>query len=92
MSAEPTAVGKQVTILGAINSALADALETDDKVLLLGEDVGDGEGGGVVGLTKGLSSRFGNERVRSTPFRSRRSLEPPLERASRGGSPLPKSC
>lgn len=58
----------QVTILQAINHALADAMEADGKVLVLGEDVADPEDGGVVGVTKGLSSRFGDKRVRSTPI------------------------
>ena len=58
----------QVTIMQALNAALADAMEADPKVLVLGEDVADPEGGGVTGLTKGLSSRFGEARVRSTPI------------------------
>lgn len=59
---------EQVTVLQAINEALADAMEADEKVLVLGEDVADPEEGGVVGVTKGLSSRFGDDRVRSTPI------------------------
>lgn len=57
-----------INILGAINKALADAMEDDDRVLVLGEDVGDAEEGGVVGVTRGLSTRFGDERVRTTPI------------------------
>lgn len=59
---------KPVTIMQAINAALADAMEADDKVLVLGEDVADPEEGGVVGVTRGLSTRFGEHRVRSTPI------------------------
>ncbi|MDF8335270.1 alpha-ketoacid dehydrogenase subunit beta [Novosphingobium cyanobacteriorum] len=59
---------KPVTILQAINTAIADAMAADDTVLVLGEDVADPEEGGVVGITKGLSSRFGEARVRSTPI------------------------
>jgi acetoin:2,6-dichlorophenolindophenol oxidoreductase subunit beta len=59
---------KKASILEALNMALADAMEADPKVLILGEDVGDPEGGGVTGLTKGLSTRFGDHRVRSTPI------------------------
>jgi len=58
----------QITMVAALNRALGDALEADPKVLLFGEDVADGEGGGVVGISRGLSTRFGNERVRSTPI------------------------
>jgi len=59
---------KPVTILQAINAAIADAMEADEKVLVLGEDVADPEDGGVCGVTKGLSTRFGDKRVRSTPI------------------------
>src|SRR5437870_6280335 len=57
-----------MTIVAAINMALSDAMADDDKVLVLGEDVADPECGGVCGVTKGLSTRFGEERVRSTPI------------------------
>lgn len=58
----------KASIMQALNMALADAMEADPKVLILGEDVADPEGGGVTGLTKGLSTRFGDHRVRSTPI------------------------
>ena len=67
MSAKPNVKDEKITMLDAINRALGDALADDEKVLLLGEDVADAEEGGVVGVTKGLSTRFG-ERVRSTPI------------------------
>jgi len=57
-----------VTILQAINAALNDAMEADETIVVLGEDVADPEDGGVLGVTKGLSSRFGDHRVRSTPI------------------------
>ena len=59
---------KPVSILQSINSALADAMACNDKVVILGEDVADAEEGGIVGVTKGLSTRFGEKRVRSTPI------------------------
>lgn len=65
---ETTAKVAKCNILQAINQALADAMADDDRVLVLGEDVADPEEGGVVGVTKGLSSRFGEHRVRSTPI------------------------
>lgn len=66
MSTQPAE--KSMTFMEAINTALADALAENDKVLVLGEDVGDAEDGGVFGATRGLSSRFGEDRVRSTPI------------------------
>jgi len=48
--------------------ALDEALESDPSVLLLGEDIGDKEGGGVFKVTKGLSTKYGAHRVRTTPI------------------------
>lgn len=52
----------------AVTAALFEAMEKDSKVLVFGEDVADREGGGVMGTTRGLSARFGDMRVRSTPI------------------------
>jgi acetoin:2,6-dichlorophenolindophenol oxidoreductase subunit beta len=65
---ETTVETKKITIIQAINEAIAEAMEADPKVIVLGEDVADREGGGVVGVTRGLSTKFGDERVRSTPI------------------------
>jgi pyruvate dehydrogenase E1 component beta subunit len=55
----------ELNLAQAINRALAEALESDDKVVLLGEDVG--ATGGVFRVTDGLADRFGAERVIDTP-------------------------
>lgn len=49
-----------------IREALATALEKDERVFLLGEDIG--KYGGSFGVTRGLADRFGEERVRNTPI------------------------
>ena len=59
---------KKLTFFQAIGVALDDAMAADDKVLVLGEDVADKQGGGVMGVTKGLSTKYGDHRVRSTPI------------------------
>lgn len=59
---------KKMNIIEAINRALHDACAADPKVLALGEEVGDKEEGGVVGVTKGLSTKFGDDRIKSTPI------------------------
>ncbi|MCP5328718.1 MAG: alpha-ketoacid dehydrogenase subunit beta [Steroidobacteraceae bacterium] len=56
------------TLLSAVNQALDDALAANPDVVVFGEDVADSEEGGVLGATKGLSSRHGSHRVRSTPI------------------------
>ena len=69
MSARGAALAEgKSTILKSVNAALADAMAEDDSVLVLGEDIGDAEEGGVVGVTRGLSTRFGDQRVRTTPI------------------------
>jgi acetoin:2,6-dichlorophenolindophenol oxidoreductase subunit beta len=68
MSTQTVAKPAKANILQAINQAIADAMEADENVIALGEDLADPEEGGVCGVTKGLSSRFGEHRVRSTPI------------------------
>ncbi len=55
----------ETTYLGAITTALADAMRTDPRVFVLGEDVAEG---GPWGATAGLAEEFGAERVRNTPI------------------------
>ena len=56
----------EVTYLDAIRAALADALSDDERVFLIGEDIG--HFGGAFGVTKGLWEEFGGERVIDTPI------------------------
>ena len=53
------------TIAQALNRALDDALASDDRVLLMGEDVG--RTGGVFRITDGLRAKHGSHRVIDTP-------------------------
>jgi pyruvate dehydrogenase E1 component beta subunit len=57
-----------LNMIQAINLALDDAMSTDQNVIVFGEDVADREEGGVIGVTKGLSTKYGDSRVRSTPI------------------------
>lgn len=61
----PTAV-ETVTMAGALNRALCDALADDPSVVVFGEDVG--TLGGVFRVTDGLTKRFGEHRVFDTPL------------------------
>lgn len=56
----------QMTMVQAINQALGEEMARDDRVVLLGEDVG--RDGGVFRVTEGLVERFGAERVIDTPL------------------------
>ena len=56
----------EVTYLEAIRSAMAGAMRDDERVFLMGEDVG--HFGGPFGVSKGLFEEFGGERVIDTPI------------------------
>jgi acetoin:2,6-dichlorophenolindophenol oxidoreductase subunit beta len=63
--------GDNVPLINGIDAthmALDEALAADPTVLVFGEDVGDPEGGGIRYATKGLSTKYGDLRVRSTPI------------------------
>ncbi|MCI0626531.1 MAG: alpha-ketoacid dehydrogenase subunit beta [Acidobacteria bacterium] len=55
-----------VTYLEAIRQGLAEEMEVDERVFLIGEDIG--VYGGAFKLTKGLLERFGEGRVIDTPI------------------------
>src|SRR6188508_2931672 len=56
----------QLTLVEAINRALATEMARDESVVVLGQDVG--ANGGVFRATAGLQERFGTERVVDTPL------------------------
>lgn len=56
----------KATYRGAVHDAIADALRADERVVLLGEDVG--RYGGTYAVSKGLLEEFGPERIRDTPI------------------------
>jgi len=56
----------ELTLVQAVNAALTRAMEEDERVLVLGEDVG--IDGGVFRATDGLLDRFGTTRVFDTPL------------------------
>ena len=58
---------EQVTLIDAINHALLEEFERDDKLVCWGQDVQDGKGG-VFGATTGLSTKFGTARVFNAPL------------------------
>ncbi len=56
----------KMTMVQALNLALRQEMEKDDRVIVLGEDVG--RDGGVFRVTEGLIDQFGEERVLDTPL------------------------
>ena len=59
---------KEITYLEAINEALTEEMARDEKVFIMGEDIGRGYGGGIFGATKGLLDKYGPARVIETPI------------------------
>src|SRR6478735_12010412 len=56
----------KTTYREALRAALRDAMQRDDRVFLMGEDVG--RYGGSFAVSLGLLEEFGPERIRDTPL------------------------
>jgi len=56
----------KMTMVQALNLAFRQEMEKDDRIIILGEDVG--RDGGVFRVTEGLIDQFGEERVLDTPL------------------------
>ena len=59
-------MSRTLTIAAALREALLEEMERDERVFVMGEDVG--AMGGVFGVTAGLRKRFGRRRVLDTPI------------------------
>ena len=57
---------KELSYQEAIREALREEMLRDERVFLLGEDIG--KHGGAFGVTRTLFDQFGPERVRNTPI------------------------
>ncbi|RME85128.1 MAG: alpha-ketoacid dehydrogenase subunit beta [Caldilineae bacterium] len=57
---------RTITFGQAINEAMCEEMRRDERVFLMGEDVG--VFGGVFGVSAGMLDEFGEERVRDTPI------------------------
>lgn len=62
-----TPSGNPIVLVDAINHAIEEELERNEKIILFGEDVVDYKGG-VFTATKGLSTKFGKKRVFNSPL------------------------
>ena len=58
--------GRDLGFVDALNEALHQEMESDPRVVVMGEDVA--ATGGIFGATKGLLDKFGEDRVRDTPI------------------------
>lgn len=60
-------LGDEIVIMDAINHALAEEMERNSKMFIFGQDVARGKGG-VFGMTRGLTEKFGEKRCFNTPL------------------------
>ncbi|SEQ57334.1 pyruvate dehydrogenase E1 component beta subunit [Amphritea atlantica] len=77
---------RKLTIARAMAEAIAQEMRIDDKVFVMGEDIG--ELGGVFGNTRGLHEEFGGERVRDTPISETAFIGAAVGAASDGMKPV----
>jgi pyruvate dehydrogenase E1 component beta subunit len=78
---------KKTTMVAALAQTLDWALDTDPDVFLMGEDIIDPTGG-AFGITKGLSTKYGRERVRETPISEQAIIGAGIGSAMLGGKPI----
>ncbi|WP_156759474.1 alpha-ketoacid dehydrogenase subunit beta [Microbacterium karelineae] len=76
----------ELALGAAIGRALGDALESDEKVVLMGEDIG--RLGGVFRVTDGLQARFGKNRVIDSPLAESAIVGTAVGMAYRGYRPV----
>src|SRR5437773_1333076 len=79
-------MSKELSYLEAIREALAEEMRRDDKVFILGEDVG--AYGGAFGVTQGLHEEFGERRVLDTPISESAIVGISIGAAMRGYRPV----
>jgi pyruvate/2-oxoglutarate/acetoin dehydrogenase E1 component len=66
MPAAPSGETVETTYREAVRQGIRDAMHRDDRVFLMGEDVG--AYGGCYAVSKGLMEEFGEDRIRDTPL------------------------
>lgn len=95
-------MAREILFMNAINEALDQAMEKDENVVLLGEDIAGGAEvqhleeanedawGGVMGVTRGLMPKFGRERVIDTPLSEMGYMGAAVGMAVTGLRPVPE--
>ncbi len=73
----------------AINQAFDQAMASDERVILMGEDIAD-PAGGVGKITAGLSSKYGTDRVLATPISEQAIVGSAIGAAMAGFKPVPE--
>lgn len=84
----PEAGSRELTFGEAITEAMRQEMERDNRVILLGEDVRVGMGGGAFGCSTGLHEQFGDQRVIDTPISESAFIGAAIGAASTGLRPI----
>ncbi len=79
---------REITYAEAIREALREEMKRDERVYIIGEDVG--RFGGCFGVTKGLWEEFGDERVKDTPISETAIIGSSVGAAATGMRPVPE--
>ena len=77
-----------INIIQAVNDALRAEMKRDDRVVIMGEDVG--KFGGVFRATQGLFQEFGSDRVFDTPLAEAGIIGSAIGMALYGMRPVPE--
>ena len=81
---------RRLSIGEAIREAIAEEMERDERVFLIGEDIGiPGGFGGAFGVYLGLPERFGRERIIDTPISEKAIAGAAVGAAMMGMRPIP---
>lgn len=79
---------REYTFTEALREALREEMARDEKVFLLGEDIG--RFGGALGVTAGLMDQFGSDRVMDTPLSEAAIVGTSIGAAIMGWRPVPE--
>src|SRR3990172_13443184 len=79
---------RRITYRQAINEALREEMQRDEKVFLIGEDIG--VNGNVFKVLRGLIDEFGMDRVIDTPISESAIIGASLGAAATGMRPVPE--
>jgi acetoin:2,6-dichlorophenolindophenol oxidoreductase subunit beta len=81
-----TATTRRLTMAQAISEAIAQEMERDTEVFVMGEDIG--KYGGIFGATGGLLAKFGDQRIMDTPISETAFIGTAIGAAAEGMRPI----
>ena len=76
----------EIVLREALKRGLEEALETDPRVFIMGEDIG--EYGGAYAVTDGFLKKFGEKRIKDTPISEQAFLGAGIGAAAAGLRPI----